>query len=185
MTDNGPGWLEDPDHEGQERYWNGSDWTDQVRPAIAAGNLHLPEHVPELQRALAAATADIDSVEDRLSILFDRSEGKIPPADRRPAVAPEVTAEPGPDAEAEPVWAAVDAEAEAESESQAEIEAEAEAGAGAALSAGDGRAEDQRTDNGEGIEADGDDEDGAFAELDAALATEKPGRFRFRPRKRS
>ena len=28
---------------------------------------HLPEHVPELQRALAAATADIDSVEDRLS----------------------------------------------------------------------------------------------------------------------
>ena len=35
----------------------------------------LPEHVPELQRALAAATADIDSVEDRLSVLFDRTGG--------------------------------------------------------------------------------------------------------------
>jgi hypothetical protein len=72
--DEGPGWLPDPEHEGQERYWNGSDWTDQVRPVGSPGSrLHLPEHVPELQRALAAATADIDEVEDRLSTLFDRT----------------------------------------------------------------------------------------------------------------
>ena len=74
--DNGPGWLPDPEHEDQERYWNGSEWTDRVRPAGKGRSLHLPEHVPELQRALAAATADIDAVEDRLSNLFDRTEGK-------------------------------------------------------------------------------------------------------------
>jgi hypothetical protein len=59
---------------GQERFWDGSEWTDQGRPdGLAVRRVHLPEHVPELQRALAAATAEIDSVEDRLSVLFDRS----------------------------------------------------------------------------------------------------------------
>ena len=71
--DNGPGWFPDPEHEGQERYWDGSDWTDQVRPEGSPGSLHLSDHVPELQRALAAATAGIDEVEDRLSMLFDRT----------------------------------------------------------------------------------------------------------------
>ena len=71
--DTGPGWLPDPEHEGQERFWNGSDWTDQVRPVGSLNSLHLPDHVPELQRALAGATADIDEVEDRLSTLFDRT----------------------------------------------------------------------------------------------------------------
>jgi hypothetical protein len=185
--DNGPGWMADPDHEAQERYWDGSGWTDQVRPAIAAGRLHLPEHVPELQRALAAATADIDAVEDRLSILFDRSEGKIPPADPRPAP-PEVPS----DAELE---TQADAELVAEHEAEAVVD-DADAGGAAeateateATEANDeARPEDQRTDNGGGIEASGgaeDDEDGAFAELDAALASEKPSRFRFRSRKRS
>jgi hypothetical protein len=33
-----------------------------------------PGHAPDLQRALAAATADIDAVEERLSLLFERTE---------------------------------------------------------------------------------------------------------------
>jgi hypothetical protein len=72
--DQAPGWRTDPDNEAEERYWDGSAWTDRVRPAGKAIVLHLPEHVPELQRALAAATADIDAVEDRLSTLFDRTD---------------------------------------------------------------------------------------------------------------
>jgi hypothetical protein len=80
MEDDESGWLQDPDVEGQERFWDGTEWTDQVRPVDEEtefrGRLHLPDHVPELQRALAAATADIDDVEARLSTLFDRGEGK-------------------------------------------------------------------------------------------------------------
>ena len=72
--ESGPGWLPDPEDGDRERYWNGSDWTDRVRPAGKARSLRLPEHVPELQRALAGATADIDEVEDRLSTLFDRAD---------------------------------------------------------------------------------------------------------------
>ncbi|HEY6428132.1 MAG TPA: DUF2510 domain-containing protein, partial [Acidimicrobiales bacterium] len=80
MEDEESGWLPDPDVEGQERFWDGTEWTDQVRPVDEEpdfrGRLHLPDHVPELQRALAAATADIDDVEARLSTLFDRGQGK-------------------------------------------------------------------------------------------------------------
>ncbi len=72
---NAPGWKPDPEREDQERYWSGSAWTDRVRPAGKAGSLHVPEHVPHLHRALSAATADIDAVEDRLSSLFERTEG--------------------------------------------------------------------------------------------------------------
>ena len=71
--DTGAGWLPDPEHEDQERYWNGSAWTDQVRPVSSLSSLHLSDHVPPLRRALAGSTADIDAVEDRLSTLFDRT----------------------------------------------------------------------------------------------------------------
>ena len=64
--DDAPGGWSDPDKEGQERYWDGTAWTDECARRGGPG-LRLPEHVPELQRALAAATADIDAVEDRLS----------------------------------------------------------------------------------------------------------------------
>ncbi len=70
-----PGWLTDPERDDQERYWSGSTWTDRVRPASSTGPRRLPDHVPDLQRALAAATADIDEVEERLSNLFERSDG--------------------------------------------------------------------------------------------------------------
>jgi hypothetical protein len=74
--DSGPGWLPDPEDQDQECYWSGSAWTGRVRPAGKGRSSHLPEHVPELQRALAAATADIEAVEERLSNLFDRTEGR-------------------------------------------------------------------------------------------------------------
>ena len=91
VPDQEEGWLPDPEQEGQERFWDGEAWTDEVRPDGSEDTrlAHLPEHVPELQRALAAATADIDSVEDRLSTLFDRSEGASGQGPRpRPARAP-------------------------------------------------------------------------------------------------
>ncbi len=69
-----PGWLPDPEVDGQERYWNGTAWTDRVRLAGTGQAPRLPEHVPDLHRALAAATADIDAVEDRLSLLFERTD---------------------------------------------------------------------------------------------------------------
>jgi hypothetical protein len=78
-------WRPDPEQPGQERFWDGYEWTDQVRPdGSAPPEAHLPEHTPELQRALAAATADIDAVEDRLSSLFDRAGGREPQGKRSP-----------------------------------------------------------------------------------------------------
>jgi hypothetical protein len=69
------GWFADPDVEGQERYFDGSEWSTETRPADLDTPLHhLPDHAGELQRALAAATNDIDDVEDRLGNLFDRAE---------------------------------------------------------------------------------------------------------------
>lgn len=71
----GSGWFADPDVEGQERYYDGSEWTSETRSAEPdAPESHLPDHAGELQRALAAATSDIDDVEDRLGSLFDRAE---------------------------------------------------------------------------------------------------------------
>lgn len=71
----GAGWFADPDVEGQERYYDGSEWTSETRSAEPdAPKSHLPDHAGELQRALAAATGDIDDVEDRLGSLFDRAE---------------------------------------------------------------------------------------------------------------
>ena len=88
LVDDGGGeedWRLESHQPGQERFWDGSEWTDQVRPdGSGVPPAHLPEHVPELQRALAAATADIDSVEDRLSVLFDRSGGGDPSVPRSP-----------------------------------------------------------------------------------------------------
>lgn len=74
---NAPGWQPDPERDDQERYWDGSAWTDRVRPTTAggAGSLPEPEHAADLHRALSAATADIDAVEARLSTMFERTGG--------------------------------------------------------------------------------------------------------------
>jgi hypothetical protein len=75
LMEDGSGWFADPEVEGQERYFDGSEWTTETRPADSDVPLHhLPDHAGELQRALAAATNDIDDVEDRLGNLFDRAE---------------------------------------------------------------------------------------------------------------
>ena len=78
---NAPGWQPDPERDDQERYWDGSAWTDRVRPTAAggAGSLPEPEHAADLHRALSAATADIDAVEARLSTMFERTGGAPEP----------------------------------------------------------------------------------------------------------
>ena len=88
---NAPGWQPDPEHGDQERYWSGSAWTDRVRPTGRGGSSRVPEHGPQLHRALAAATTDIDAVEDRLSTLFERSDGDPKPGSSSP---PSVSVEP-------------------------------------------------------------------------------------------
>lgn len=167
--DNAPGWRPDPEREDQERYWNGSAWTDRVRPAGKARSLHLPEHVPELQRALAAATADIDAVEDRLSNLFDRTEGAAPHASPVPQPPPP----PQPDADDEEIVGLYDEDDVAGSGEEDATDLEADGGAPADQADGTDHADD--TEHADGTDhADDADDDGAFAELDAALAAEKP-----------
>ena len=99
---NGAGWRPDPDpelddevdpeHSRQERDWDGSLWTDRVRPP---GSLGPPDdgasdHVPQLHRAMSAAAADLDAVDDRISTLFERAERPRPtgPAPRVGEAAP-------------------------------------------------------------------------------------------------
>lgn len=143
------GWLMDPDVDGQERYFDGTEWTDQVRPVDDEpdfrGRLHLPDHVPELQRALAAATADIDNVEARLSTLFDRGQGKW-----GHGVAESAGARPAADR-----GRPIPEEFDGEDSNQVD---------GDPISTGGERAE---------LFSDDDDDD-TFAELDAALAAEEP-----------
>jgi hypothetical protein len=151
--DSGPGWLPDPEDENQERYWSGSAWTDRVSPAGKGRSFHLPEHVPELQRALAAATTDIEAVEERLSNLFDRAEGR--PAPPASSAAP-------PD----PTHSHDEGAPSADSDDQP-IEFEDEDG-------GDVVGEPIHAEFTESPDPDEGGDAAAFAELDAALATEEP-----------
>jgi hypothetical protein len=143
----GAGWFADPDVEGQERYFDGSEWTSETRSADPDLPLnHLPEHTGELQRALAAATADIDEVEDRLGSLFDRAEQRGQRGGRARQ-------------QAEASGRAAEGQALAESVPQDE----AAAGSDGAWGSGDGTGADEDL-----------DDDDAFAELDEALASEEP-----------
>jgi hypothetical protein len=145
----GAGWFADPDVEGQERYFDGSEWTSETRAADPDAPLaHLPEHTGELQRALAAATADIDDVEDRLGSLFDRAEQHGERGGRaRKQVA------------AETAGRAAEGQALADSVSQEP------AGSGDEAADGDGSAS--------GFSGEDDDDD-ALPELDEDLASEEP-----------
>lgn len=175
--DNGPGWLPDPEHEGQERYWDGSDWTAQVRPAGSLGSLHLPEHVPELQRALAAATADIDEVEDRLSSLFKRtgSPSGAGAVHRRATVVPDGDVDVDEDVD-------VDADSEVATDSDVDADSEVDEDEDEDLDLADEdefalHEEFEDEDEVEVVEAVDEEEaadDDAMAELDAALAAEAP-----------
>jgi hypothetical protein len=148
IEDDASGWLPDPDNAEQERFWDGTEWTDQVRAVEEQdlrGRQHLPDHVPELQRALAAATADIDDVEARLSTLFDRG--------KRAGAAPTAAA---PAAAAGPP-----------------IHEEFGGGGGRDASSDDRAHPKYMGEEGVG-EASGDDDEATFAELDAALVAETP-----------
>jgi hypothetical protein len=142
------GWLADPDVEGQERYFDGSEWTPETRPADVDTPLHhLPDHAGELQRALAAATNDIDEVEDRLGNLFDRAAQQGQRGGRAREQAEE-HASAGPAAEGNALAESTEQD-EADSEEEWLIDA-----------------------NGEHV--DFDDDDDAIPELDEDLATEAP-----------
>lgn len=142
------GWFADPDVEGQERYFDGTEWTPETRPIESDAPVHhLPDHAGELQRALAAATEDIDDVEDRLGNLFDRAEQRGERGGRaRKQVADQGRA------------AAVSAPVPAEAQTGAQADSD------------DEEVENWLDDSDE-LDADGDD---ALAELDEALASEEP-----------
>jgi hypothetical protein len=148
-TSEGAGWFADPDVEGQERYFDGSEWTSESRPADVDTPLHhLPDHAGELQRALAAATNDIDDVEDRLGNLFDRAQQQGERGGRAREQA-EAQAAAG---------RAAEGKALAESTEQGEVDAEEEW---------------LIDDAGEDVAFDDEDDD-ALADLDEALASEEP-----------
>jgi hypothetical protein len=75
--DDAAGWQPDPgldpDAGDRERPWEGDGlgdaWADEVRP---------PDHVPQLHKAMSEAAEDLGAVEDRLSTLFERTEGPGP-----------------------------------------------------------------------------------------------------------
>ncbi len=86
---NAAGWQRDPEQGDHERFWSGSAWTDRVRPTPRRAASRVPGHGPQLHRALVAATTDIDAVESRLSVLFERSTTDAgPPLSPTPVVSP-------------------------------------------------------------------------------------------------
>jgi hypothetical protein len=172
--EDGSGWFADPEVEGQERYFDGSEWTTETRPADLDGPLpHLPDHVPELQRAFAAATADIDEVEARLGVLFDRAVGVEPGgvgSRSAPAPEPEPEPEPEPDATAP---AALAAPTEADAGAEAEADAEGPPASGR---------DEQPNAQASGVESllgtEADEDDDSLSELDEALASEQPEKLK-------
>ena len=161
--DQAQGWLPDPEHEGEERYWSGSEWTDLVRPAGQAVTMHLPEHVPELHRALTEATADIHELDDRLSALFDRTDVR----GRTGPVSNDAVAEADADAAAEPEDFDVELYLDFEVDEADDAAWRDQCGSTALI------ADARRRECGEA----GAGSDEGFAELDAALAAEMPEHF--------
>jgi hypothetical protein len=80
-------WQADPGRDDQERSWDGADWADEAGPGEvpAFGSERPPEHMPQLHRAMSEAAEDLDAVEDRLSTLFERTEGPEPGSAPKPA----------------------------------------------------------------------------------------------------
>jgi hypothetical protein len=79
-------WGADSERDDQEGSWDGDAWTDEVRPGGSGADFgRSPDHVPQLHRAMSEAAEDLDAVEDRLSTLFDRTEGPGPGSPTRPA----------------------------------------------------------------------------------------------------
>ena len=95
-------WGPDPEPDIQERSWDRDTRTAETGPGWKGPDLDRPpDHAPQLHRAMSEAAADLEAVDDRLSMLFDRTEEPRPAtAPRRAAhqpntVHPEFAAEPG------------------------------------------------------------------------------------------
>jgi hypothetical protein len=169
---NAAGWQPDPDDADQERYWSGTDWTDDVRPSAEVRSFGgtgatvahgAPDHIPQLHRALSAAAADLDAMEDRISTLFDRRDDA--PA-RTTSGAGTVVAAP---AETEVVSAGMTDDDIIDIFGEGDV-AWTEDDAHVAIAPGDSRVADRMAI----ISQYEEDIGGAFSDLDAELAAETP-----------
>ncbi len=168
--EDGSGWFADPEVEAQERYYDGSEWTTETRPADSdAPLLHLPDHVPELQRAFAAATADIEEVEAQLGRLFDRARADEPKTKKgRKASVPEPAPEP-----------AVHAEFADSTDGDSDVDSDSGSQPGAQTG---GNVPPPGVESLLGTEREEDDD--SLADLDEALATEEPEKLKRGPFRR-
>ena len=79
-------WGADPERDDQEGSWDGDARTAEVGPDWAGADLDRPpDHVPQLHRAMSEAAADLEAVDGRLSMLFDRTDDPGPAPATRPA----------------------------------------------------------------------------------------------------
>jgi hypothetical protein len=103
--DDAAGWQPepglDPDADDRGRPWDSDGdggkgaWPDEVRPdGLDLGSLRPPDHVLQLHRAMSEAAEDLDAVEDRLSTLFERTEGPGQGSAPRPAPVEQSTLHP-------------------------------------------------------------------------------------------
>ena len=77
-----------PGADDREPSWDGDGdvWTDEARAdEVDFGSVRPPDHVPQLHRAMSEAAEDLGAVEDRLSTLFERTEGPEPGSAPKPA----------------------------------------------------------------------------------------------------
>ncbi|HEY5384486.1 MAG TPA: hypothetical protein VIJ56_04565 [Acidimicrobiales bacterium] len=168
-------WEADSKRDDQEGSRDGDAWTDEVGPGGSdepgADFDRPPDHVPQLHRAMSEAAEDLDAVEDRLSTLFDRTEGPGPGSATRPASTQRSTLHPEFAAGAGTTGAADDEDDAAADDDILDLFEDDEVG---------DTDDDVRTE--EPIVADRraiigeyeDDIGGDFAELDAELAAEEP-----------
>ena len=79
-------WGPDPERDDQEGSWDGDTRTPEPGPDWVDADLDRPpDHVPQLHRAMSEAAADLEAVDGRLSMLFDRTDDPGPGPATRPA----------------------------------------------------------------------------------------------------
>jgi hypothetical protein len=144
----------------QERSWG----ADEVGAGDVDADLdRRPDHAPQLHRAMSEAAADLDAVDDRLSTLFDRTEGPARGEVLRTTPAPEPVVDDDTEDELFDLFDEVDVDGDGDADGDAG-EADDDIGRVSPVVA------DRMAIIGEYE----DDIGGAFAELDAELAAEEP-----------
>ena len=79
-------WGADPERDDEGGSRGGDAWTAEVGPDWAGADLDRPpDHAPQLHRAMSEAAADLEAVDGRLSMLFDRTDDPGPGTATRPA----------------------------------------------------------------------------------------------------